>query len=112
MFRVRQTVVRKRETDNVKRRLLIVVVFLLAGAVVNVMVAWGCSIRAKSASFDALLTARMRRQQFEASKRSDQLETEAPWVKPEALWVAPECEIRLAMKRQRTITRSRGSRSS
>ncbi len=62
------------------RRLVILAVFLLAGAVVNVGVAWGCSIRAESALFDALLTARMRRQQFEASKRPDRLEREAPWV--------------------------------
>ena len=32
------------ERDNVKRRLLIVAVFLLAGAVVNVAVAWGCAL--------------------------------------------------------------------
>ncbi len=64
----------------VKHRLLIVAVFLLAGTLVNVAVAWGCSIRAESALFDALLTARMRRQQFEASKRPDRPESEAPWV--------------------------------
>ncbi len=62
-----------------KRWVIIVVIFLLAGAVVNVAVAWGCSILAESAPFDALLTARMRRQQFEASKRPDR-ESEAPWV--------------------------------
>ncbi len=63
-----------------KRHLLIVATFLLAGAVVNVAVAWGCSTLAESALFDALLTARVRRQHFEASKRPDRLESEAPWV--------------------------------
>ena len=33
-----------REGDNVKRRLLTVAVFVLAGAVVNVAVAWGCAL--------------------------------------------------------------------
>ena len=33
-----------REGDNVKRHLLVAAVFLLAGAVVNVAVAWGCAI--------------------------------------------------------------------
>ena len=39
---MRQTVAQASEGGNVKRRLLIVAVFLLAGAVVNVAVAWGC----------------------------------------------------------------------
>ncbi len=63
-----------------KRRLRIAAVFLLAGAVVNVVVAWACSTLAESAQFDALLTARIRRQHFEASTRLDRLESEAPWV--------------------------------
>jgi len=64
----------------VKRRLLIVAVFLVAGAVVNVAVAWGSSTLAESAQFDALLTARIRRQHFEASNRPDRIESDAPWV--------------------------------
>ncbi len=63
-----------------RRHLITILIFLLAGAVVNVAVAWGCSTLAESAPFDALLTARMRRQHFEASKRPDRLESEAPWV--------------------------------
>ncbi len=63
-----------------RRRLLIAAIFLLAGAVVNVVVAWGCSTLAESAQFDALLTARIRRQHFEAGKRPDRRESEAPWV--------------------------------
>ena len=42
MQRVRQAV--PGEGGNVKRRLLIAAVFLLAGAVVNVAVAWGCAV--------------------------------------------------------------------
>ncbi len=63
-----------------RRRLLIAAIFLLAGAVVNVAVAWGCATLAESAQFDALLTARVRRQHFEAGKPPDRLESEAPWV--------------------------------
>ena len=63
-----------------RRRIIIVAIFLLAGAVVNVAVAWGCSILAESAQFDALLTAGIRRQHFEASKRPDRIESDAPWV--------------------------------
>ena len=63
-----------------KRYLLIAAIFLVAGAVVNVGVAWGCSTLAESAQFDALLTAGIRRQYFEASKRPDRIEGDAPWV--------------------------------
>ncbi len=63
-----------------RRRLLIAAIFLLAGAVVNVAVAWGCTILAESAQFDALLTARVRRQHFEAGKPPDRLESAASWV--------------------------------
>ncbi len=63
-----------------KRHLLIIAIWLLLGAVVNVAVAWGCATLAESAQFDALLTARIRRQHFEASKRPDRLESEVSWV--------------------------------
>ena len=42
MQRVREGAACTRKSDDVKRRLLLVAVFLLAGAVVNVAVAWGC----------------------------------------------------------------------
>ncbi len=45
MQRVRQAVPRTREGVDVKRRLLIAAVFLLAGAVLNVAVAWECATR-------------------------------------------------------------------
>ena len=64
----------------VRNRLLIVAIFLVVGAAVNVAVAWGFSILTESAQFDALLTARIRRQHFEAIERPDRLESEAPWV--------------------------------
>ena len=43
MQRVRQGAAQAGEVDDVKRRLLIAAVFLLAGAVVNVAMAWGCA---------------------------------------------------------------------
>ena len=41
---MRQDAAEASEGDNVKRRLLILAVFLLAGAVMNVVVAWGCRL--------------------------------------------------------------------
>ena len=43
MQRMRQGAAKSCERANVKRRLIIAAVFLLAGAVVNVAVAWGCA---------------------------------------------------------------------
>ncbi len=45
MQRVRQGNSESQRDGNMKRRLLIAAVFLLAGAVVNVAVAWGCAYR-------------------------------------------------------------------
>ena len=45
---MRQDAADASEGDNVKRRLLIAAIFLLAGAVVNVGVAWGCAAWART----------------------------------------------------------------
>ena len=63
-----------------KRRLLIIAICLLLGAIVNVAVAWALAIWTGSVTFDAQLTASLRRQRFEAEGRSDRLQQEGAWI--------------------------------
>ena len=43
MYRVRRGTTQVSEGDDVKRSFVTILIFLLAGAVVNVGVAWGCA---------------------------------------------------------------------
>ncbi len=53
---------------------------LVIGAVINVAVTWALAIWTGSVTFDAQLTASLRRQRFEAEGRSDRLQQEGVWI--------------------------------
>ncbi len=63
------------------KRLATTLLFLLViGTVINVAVTWALAIWTGSVTFDAQLTASLRRQRFEAEGRSDRLQQEGAWI--------------------------------
>ncbi len=53
---------------------------LVIASVINVAVTWALAIWTGSVTFDAQLTASLRRQRFEAEGRSDRLQQEGVWI--------------------------------
>ncbi len=66
---------------DVKGLLRRVVVFIGLGAMINLLIAWGCATWTKPPLFDAFLTAEYRRARWRAEERRPRLKDEHLWIR-------------------------------
>lgn len=73
--------VETRYRADVKGLLTRVVVFIGLGAILNLLIAWGCAAWSKPLLFDALLTADYRRGRWQDEERRPRLKDEHLWIR-------------------------------